>query len=177
MKIRNILSTAIVAAVLGVSGVAHAADAYLDQARNLRAGPNKNYPIIAQLPGGVGVNVRGCTAEFKWCDVSYRGAQGWVVGSGLTGKVGRTKYVYRTNGQRLGVPVVVFDQRSYWDEHYKDRPWYSEKQYWHGQAPVVVGRVPADVDHDHDGVPDYRERGHDYDNDDHHHDYRNHYNN
>jgi len=175
MKLRNIISTAVFAAVLGLSGVAHAADAYLDQARNLRAGPAKNYPIIAQLPGGTGVNVRGCTEGWKWCDVSYRGAQGWVIGSALQGRVGRTKYVYRGNGQRFGVPVVIFDQRSYWDEHYKDRPWYADKQYWHGQPPVVVGYPPAQVDHDHDGVPDYRD--HYDDRNDHHHDYRYHYNN
>ena len=173
MKIRNILSMAVLAAVVGFSGAAHAADAFATHDLNLRAGPGKNYPIVAVIKGNPGVNVRGCTAGYKWCDISSHGAQGWVVGKYLAGESENHRYAYNTYGQRFGTPVVVFNQRSYWDANYKDRPFYGERKYWTTTTTTTTGRPAGYRDADHDGVNDYREADHgtknNYLSDDRHH--------
>jgi hypothetical protein len=33
-------------------------------------------------------------------------------------------------GPRIGLPVIAFGFDSYWDRHYRGRPWYSERSRW-----------------------------------------------
>ncbi|MGJ3261794.1 MAG: SH3 domain-containing protein [Salinarimonas sp.] len=47
-------------------------------ALNLRAGPGVAYPVVAIMPAGQRVDLRGC--EGTWCFVVYRGALGWASG-------------------------------------------------------------------------------------------------
>ncbi|WP_349369269.1 SH3 domain-containing protein [Salinarimonas sp.] len=45
---------------------------------NLRAGPGVGYRVIATMPAGEVVDLRGC--DGAWCVVAYRGALGWASG-------------------------------------------------------------------------------------------------
>lgn len=47
-------------------------------ALNLRAGPGVGNPVIATMPAGMVVDLRGC--EGVWCVVAYRGRLGWANG-------------------------------------------------------------------------------------------------
>jgi hypothetical protein len=31
------------------------------------------------------------------------------------------------------LPIVVFDQRSYWDSFYRDQPFYNDSRYWNNR--------------------------------------------
>jgi hypothetical protein len=48
---------------------------------NLRTGPGVRYPVLATMPAGEIVDLRGC--EGVWCVVAYRGALGWASGRHL----------------------------------------------------------------------------------------------
>ena len=55
-----------------------AQSAFTVQAVNVRAGPDRVFPLVSWLPGGTPVNVIGCTNGWRWCDVIARGTRGWV---------------------------------------------------------------------------------------------------
>lgn len=48
---------------------------------NLRAGPGVGYRVIATMPAGEVVDLRGC--DGVWCVVAYRGRLGWASGRHL----------------------------------------------------------------------------------------------
>jgi len=37
------------------------------------------------------------------------------------------RVVVREYGVRIGLPIVSFEFVSYWDSHYRSRPWYAER--------------------------------------------------
>lgn len=45
---------------------------------NLRAGPERDYPVVAILQAGVTMTVMGCLPDYRWCDVVAGPNQGWV---------------------------------------------------------------------------------------------------
>jgi uncharacterized protein YraI len=50
--------------------LSHAQDARTAKPVNLRAGPARDYPVVAVLPAGAAIGVQGCIADFTWCDVT-----------------------------------------------------------------------------------------------------------
>jgi len=66
--------TAPLAAIATVAALAMPAAAQAQYAQtagwvNLRAGPARDYPLVASLPPGVAITVQGCIAGYSWCDV------------------------------------------------------------------------------------------------------------
>ena len=45
---------------------------------NVRAGPENIFPTVTWLLGGTSVTVAGCTANWRWCDVTAGRDRGWV---------------------------------------------------------------------------------------------------
>src|SRR5262245_1336703 len=99
---------------------------------NLRAGPGTYYPVIVVVPARSWISIRGCLADYAWCEVISAGNRGWMRSIYLQGWYQNHYYSLRDYAPRLGYPVVAFDVEPYWDQHYRDRPFYSERARWGG---------------------------------------------
>ncbi|HEY4802327.1 MAG TPA: SH3 domain-containing protein, partial [Paraburkholderia sp.] len=124
----------VLAALVGLfaaSPPAHAqSQAFTNQTVNLYAGPAADFPIVAQIPGGVAVTVWGCVAGFSWCDIGFPGLRGWVYGSFISYPWQGQRVPVMAYGPRIGLPIVTFSLGAYWGLHYRDRPWFSNQSRW-----------------------------------------------
>lgn len=126
-----------VAVAASMPGVSQAQGVAANTAKqvHLRAGPARDYPIVAILPAGFPITVEGCLQQYTWCDVIAGGSRGWVY-------AGNINYYYQ--GQWVAVPnyapligigVLGFILDDYWSHHYYDRPWYAQRHRWANHAP------------------------------------------
>lgn len=103
---------------------------------NLRAGPSTSYPAVDVVPSGDEVRVFGCLSDRAWCDVRYDGLRGWMSSNYLAFFESGRRYVGGDAVYRLRAPVVTFSFGSYWDNHYRGRGFYRERdryeRYWRG---------------------------------------------
>lgn len=132
------LATAVpLALALSVAAHAQSADGYLNDDVVLRAGPAPEYPAIEGLPYGTYVSVQGCTAGWVWCDVvAEQGDWGWVPGDYIDYIYEGEPVLVTEYGPRIGIPVVTFSITTYWNAHYRDRPFYRERESWfHREIP------------------------------------------
>ncbi len=108
-------------------GPALAANAVTTDAIHMYAGPNDNYPQVMRLSAGRPVTVRGCLADFNWCDVEWRGNRGWIPAGALV----TADHVSVAATQSVDVPKIRFDVRTYWEQNYQTRPWYADRETWY----------------------------------------------
>ena len=122
------------------TATAFATEAYTTASTWLRAGPDTSFISIERVPRDTLVDVYGCTNGYGWCDVDVDGERGWLPSS-------RLQFIY--NGRRgpasvlaplLGLMILQFSFRDYWDNHYQARPWYNEhnRQRWQNWQPQNV---------------------------------------
>jgi uncharacterized protein YraI len=129
MKFPKVLS--ILAAMLAtVPVIANAQLGYTAKDVNLRAGPALEYPVVAVLRGGVELFVEGCLADYRWCDVVAGPNRGWIYAGNILYSYEGANVPVLTYGSRLGLGIVLFSVGSYWDNYYRGRPWYRERQNW-----------------------------------------------
>ncbi|RQS74548.1 peptide-binding protein [Burkholderia sp. Bp8963] len=157
---RNTIVRCICIALLGLlalPGMANAQTAaYTNAPANLRAGPAEDYPLVAQIPEDTMVSVIGCVSDYTWCDVALPGLRGWIY-------AGLLDYPYQGGyeplldyGADLGFPVVVFAIGPYWDNFYRDRPWFHDRdRFMHHRAEPRLGPggVPPGRGHPQIGEP------------------------
>ena len=130
MKLKNLkyafFSIAALLSLKGYSKPSAAYSGYSSVAVNLRAGPGREYPVVARITGGAEVNIMGCVGGWTWCDVAWGGTRGWVSGRYLRDEdeTGIVDY-----GPQVGIPIVTFQFGPYWDHYYRGRPFYG---HWHG---------------------------------------------
>lgn len=125
--------------------------AFTNQTVNLYAGPAADFPLVAQIPGGVSLFVMGCVAGFSWCDVSLPGIRGWVYGTFISSPWQGQRVPVMTYGPRIGLPIVTFSLGAYWGLYYRDRPWYASQSRWArhpGPRPVPPPTRPRPPSHD-----------------------------
>lgn len=169
-----VLFAAVVAAWASLSAPAAAAtDAYTATSLNVRAGPGGNYPVIGRLSARTAVDIRGCTGGMKWCDVSARGFRGWVAGNNLNTRYRNRNATVISLGSVLGLPIVTYDERSYWSTNYYDRDFYRARYGWNNDHSRygwrrdgdrwVHARNWRDYDYDNDGIRNSRDRDDDND--------------
>jgi uncharacterized protein YraI len=87
---------------------------------NMRAGPDPAFPLVTWFPARTTVSVAGCTVDQRWCDVVAGRSRGWVYSG----------YLSITDRDR--VATVTFSVESYWDAHYRSRPWFADRSIWAG---------------------------------------------
>lgn len=129
---------------LGLFGIttAQAANAIVTTNLNLRTGPGTRYPTITGIPNRAGVDVRGCTRGYNWCQVAYRGVTGWASSRYLAMRTGTSgssagSNNFGSSAAAIGIPLIAgvllgsalnnnsydrYDQdRYYRDRYYRDR--------------------------------------------------------
>jgi uncharacterized protein YraI len=136
------LITKTTAALCGlfIATSAFAQTAYLSHRTSLRAGPDARYPQVAWINAGATVSVNGCVQGYRWCDVSVNGIHGWANARHLQYGYQNRRVIVYGNGLAFGAPIVGFTVGTYWDNHYRDRPWYHHNGYWSGWRPGVAPR-------------------------------------
>lgn len=118
------------ALLLGSVGLASAQDAYTSRPMNVRAGPNREYPLVAQLDAGAPLDVHGCLSDWSWCDVSFDDSRGWIYAGGVSFVYQGGRVPLYSYGPNLGLPVITFSLMTYWDSYYRGRPWYAQRDSW-----------------------------------------------
>ncbi|MQQ99312.1 SH3 domain-containing protein [Glaciimonas soli] len=121
--------------------------AFTSKSVNLRAGPGRDYPLVAGVGPGAPVTVMGCVSGYVWCDVIVPGNnRGWIYAQNLT-------YPYQGNnvpivnyGMAIGLPIVAFSIGTYWGSYYRNRPWYGNQSHW-ANRPGYRPRPPVNRPH------------------------------
>ena len=134
MKLERFVRLALFA-LLAAPVVAAAQTAYTGRDVNVRAGPDKGYPLVAWLPSDTPVNVYGCLDGYTWCDVSSGPNRGWVYANFLYYPYASGQVPIYTYGPQLNIPLIAFSLGTYWGSYYAGRPWYSNQNYWSGYRP------------------------------------------
>ncbi|MGH8712410.1 MAG: SH3 domain-containing protein, partial [Casimicrobiaceae bacterium] len=69
--------------LVAIPAIALAQEAYTSRTSNVRAGPDRSYPVVATLPPGAGLQVMGCIEDYSWCDVVFADNRGWIYAGSL----------------------------------------------------------------------------------------------
>lgn len=126
---------ACVAASLG-AGSAAAQNAFTNRDANVRAGPDREFPLVAWVPSGTPLQVVGCIEGRTWCDViPPNGARGWVYGGFITYTWQNQSAPVTSSAGWIALPIIAFSVGAYWDNYYRNRPWYRDRDYWYGRPP------------------------------------------
>jgi uncharacterized protein YraI len=133
MKPRAIVAAAALLCAAAVPGAAAAANAYATGNVNLRAGPSTDYPVVITVSVGAPVNLHGCLSGYNWCDVSWGGTRGWVSGSYLQTVYQERRVLLPAYATRVDVPVISFSFGTYWDQNYRGRSFYRDRDRWDRQ--------------------------------------------
>jgi uncharacterized protein YraI len=124
---------------------------------HLRAGPARDYPVVAILPMGLEISVQGCLSDYSWCDVIVGPSRGWMYAGNISYAYNGAYVPLITYGAEIGVGVVGFILFDYWTLHYHNRPWYRDREEWvhrHGPGwPVRPGVHPRAPGYGAPGAP------------------------
>src|SRR5262245_26395733 len=118
---------AVTAGLVIAPSFASALSAVTAESTNLRAGPAFDFPVVDRIPSDVNVDIHGCVGGYRWCDVSWRDARGWLPGNQLAYIYQGRRVTVLEYGPRIGLPVVGYSFDSYWDRYYRSRPFYGER--------------------------------------------------
>ena len=102
---------------------------------HMRAGPGPTYPIVAVLIPGTPVEVRGCLPNYAWCDVEVDTRRGWVHGNYLEAYARGDHARVPDVGTLLGIAIIGFALHEYWQDHYRGRPFYGQRERWAPPPP------------------------------------------
>lgn len=118
----------------------------------MRAGPDYGYPAVRRINRNVQVTVYGCLRDWSWCDIGYQRDRGWVPGRDLAATYQGHRRSIESVAPYLGIGILSFAFRVYWDDHYRDRSFYRERDRWEQQyqqnyRPVWGPRQESGQDH------------------------------
>jgi uncharacterized protein YraI len=145
---RILLATAVAVSFFAAAS-ASASEGFVTSDVTLRAGPDEGYPVVGMLNGGTGVGIEGCVDGWSWCDVDTPVGRGWMRGDFLQEEYQGRRVRTSDYGVQIGIPFVTFEFGSYWDNNYRTRSWYGERQRYSVVRPryitivVPVGSQPA----------------------------------
>ena len=127
IKPRSFVAAAALVSALAVPGAAAAATAFATANVNLRAGPGTKYPVVVTVAVNAPVDLNGCLGGYTWCDVSYGGTRGWVSGKYLETVYLQERVLVPAYATRVNVPVISFSFGTYWDNYYRSRDFYRDR--------------------------------------------------
>ncbi|MDP2620199.1 MAG: DUF1236 domain-containing protein [Hyphomicrobiales bacterium] len=146
---KNQMAAVALLAALAVPSAAVAQQAYATIDLNMRAGPGPQFPIVSVIRAEEGVTIYGCTESGSWCDVSWGQERGWAYAEYLAFDVAGSPAVVTQVAPDSAPSVVTYQTTTYWDEHYRDRPFYSERQRYvavsNGSSGAAVGAAGGAV--------------------------------
>jgi uncharacterized protein YraI len=128
--------------LLGLPTAALAQLAYTTSTVNMRAGPDSSYPLVLRIFPGTQVNVFGCLDNWSWCDVGVGPDRGWVYAQYLGYPYQDQRVPIYGYGPTLGLPIVTFTIGPYWDNYYRNRPWWNQRNYWYQRPPPYYRPPP-----------------------------------
>ena len=127
LKVLYVLSAALVA----VPTFATAQQlAYASKTVSMRAGPSRDYPVVATLGSGTAMTIYGCLQGYTWCDVVVGASRGWVYSGNIVYPYQGRNVPVMSYGSSIGLGIVSFSMGNYWDNYYTDYPWYPQRQNW-----------------------------------------------
>ena len=118
------------AALAALPVTSYAQSGYVSKSVNLRAGPAKEYPVVAILQAGTPISVEGCLSDYRWCDVIAGPNRGWIYAGNIVYPYQGANVPVLGYGAVIGIGIVAFSIASYWDHHYRGRSWYAQRQHW-----------------------------------------------
>ncbi len=127
-RLARLTITACLGVCAGAGASAHEATAVKNV--HLRAGPARDYPVVAILAQGTPLDVQGCLPDYSWCDVIGNGLRGWVYAANIGSPYQGATVPVINHGPALGLLVFGFVLGEYWNQHYRDRPWYRQRDEW-----------------------------------------------
>jgi uncharacterized protein YraI len=143
---KTILTGALLAAAIAILPCAAQAQqqlAHTTKSAHLRAGPARDYPVVAVLAPGFPIEVQGCLSNYSWCDVIAGQSRGWMYAGNITYYYQNQNVPVLNYGAIIGIGVLAFIIDDYWGRYYIDRPWYSNRQRWIHRPPPPSRFVPA----------------------------------
>jgi uncharacterized protein YraI len=147
MKHRILQLCAVAACALGFATTACAQQfATTSKSVHLRAGPGRDYPVVAVLAPQTGVTVFGCLSSYLWCDVAAGPERGWVYANNLLYAYDNREVILPSVATAVGIGIMAFMIDDYWHDHYVGRSWYPQRRRWIRPAPPPaphVGRPQA----------------------------------
>jgi uncharacterized protein YraI len=125
-----------------------AAEGFARSPATLRAGPGAEYPRVASIARGEGLEVYGCLARATWCDVSDGDDRGWMQGNRIEFLRGGRRTRLSGDPSAFGLAILSFGLGDYWGAHYQNRPWVHDRRWspraaTRPSAPPRYGDYPA----------------------------------
>ncbi len=124
---------------------------------NMRSGPGTAYPAVLVIPAGQPVAVHGCLEGYAWCDVDYGEARGFVSGRLISYEYQSARRPVAEIGPQIALPIIAFALGSYWDNHYRGRAFYRDRDRWDRRYNAPPARYRPEYRRP-DYRPDYRPR-------------------
>ncbi len=105
---------------------------------NVRAGPDRAYPLLGWVQEGTAVEIFGCLDSWRWCDIQGGVYRGWVYAGFIATPYQDGWAAIRDIGPDSGLPVISFTLNFYWDTYYTNWPWYAQWPWWASRPPVYI---------------------------------------
>ena len=152
---QKLLAVLLATTLMGLSAAAEAAvNGYVTSRVNLRAGPDRDYPVVSSLRGGSVVKINGCVRNWNWCEIKSGRHRGWVSSDHLQ-TIYKKRRVRLVDASRyVQVPVIGFEVEDYWDDNYRGYSFYRDRDRWYDRH---------DRDDRDDNDHDWRDRDRDGD--------------
>lgn len=133
---------AMAAALLPGTAQAQGQSAFAAKQAHLRAGPARDYPVVVVLSPGFPIAVQGCLSDYSWCDVVAGNSRGWLYAGNINYAYQGANVPVLTYGAAIGIGILAFTFNDYWGNHYRDRPWYRDRNQWAHRPPPPVRPRP-----------------------------------
>ena len=89
---------------------------------NVRAGPDRSYPLVGWLQEGTEIEIFGCLDTWRWCDIQGGVYRGWAYSGFLAYPYEGGWATILETGPESGLPILSFTLDVYWNSYYMTWP-------------------------------------------------------